>query len=134
MVSLSRVVLQGAGTLEGLRLRMQQWQLMRPRRVRGRKLTQWGKNRGIGIARAKHPLGPFVKSAAPVASPSGLCGGSGRCDDVVMQATDDDMLHLCHSVKNSDVASGAAHQLQTTASCTIIRLTAAPHGPMRRLC
>ena len=40
-------------------------------------------NRGIGVAVATHPLGPFAKQAKPVALD--ICGGSGRCDDVVMQ-------------------------------------------------
>ena len=45
-----------------------------------------GANRGIGIAIAPHPLGPFAKQATPLASPTGLCGGTGRCDDVIMQS------------------------------------------------
>jgi hypothetical protein len=45
-----------------------------------------GINRGIGVAIAEHPLGPFVKSATPVADPHGVCGDNGRCDDVIMQS------------------------------------------------
>ena len=60
-----------------------------------------GNNRGIGLATAPHPLGPFTKSASPVASPAEMCGGSGRCDDVVMEARRG-AVHLYFSVKNSD--------------------------------
>jgi hypothetical protein len=45
-----------------------------------------GANRGIGIAIAPHPLGPFTKQATPLASPTGVCNGTGRCDDVIMQS------------------------------------------------
>jgi hypothetical protein len=45
-----------------------------------------GVNRGIGLAVAVHPLGPFAKAAEPVASPTGVCKGC-KCDDVVMQAS-----------------------------------------------
>ena len=65
-----------------------------------------GKNRGIGVASAPHPLGPFRKRQDPVASPQGLCGGSGRCDDVIMQARPGGTVHLYHSVKGSDVVPG----------------------------
>ena len=44
-----------------------------------------GINRGIGVAIAPHPLGPFVKQTTPIADPKGICGGTGRCDDVIMQ-------------------------------------------------
>ena len=44
---------------------------------------------GIGISSAPHPLGPFTKHTQPVASPTGMCGGSGRCDDVIMQSRPD---------------------------------------------
>ena len=44
-----------------------------------------GINRGIGLAIAPHPLGPFTKQATPIASPHSVCGGTGRCDDVIMQ-------------------------------------------------
>ena len=59
-----------------------------------------GINRGIGLASAPHPLGPFTKHATPVASPTGICGGTGRCDDVIMQ-TRPDGVHLYHSVKGT---------------------------------
>lgn len=48
----------------------------------------------------QHPLGPFVKHTIPVASPKGICGGSGRCDDVIMQSRPDG-IHLYHSVKGT---------------------------------
>lgn len=64
-----------------------------------------GINRGIGIAIASHPLGPFVKQPTPIASPKTVCGGTGRCDDVIMQSRPDGV-HLYHSVKGSDVAPG----------------------------
>ena len=59
-----------------------------------------GINRGIGLASAPHPLGPFTKHTDPVASPKGICGGTGRCDDVIMQARPDGV-HLYHSVKGT---------------------------------
>ena len=64
-----------------------------------------GINRGIGIARAPHPLGPYTKDPVPVASPDGVCGGSGRCDDVIMQSRGG-AVHLYHSVKGSNVPPG----------------------------
>ena len=48
----------------------------------------------------QHPLGPFTKHPTPVASPKGICGGSGRCDDVIMQSRPDGV-HLYHSVKGT---------------------------------
>lgn len=60
-----------------------------------------GHNRGIGMAIAPHPLGPFTKNKEPVASPAGLCGGAGRCDDIIMQARPDGEIHLYHSVKGN---------------------------------
>jgi hypothetical protein len=73
-----------------------------------------GINRGIGVAIAKHPLGPFVKQTTPIASPHTICGGTGRCDDVIMQ-TRPDGVHLYHSVKGSNVApgSGIRHRMTT---------------------
>jgi len=65
-----------------------------------------GRNRGVGLARAAHPLGPFIKSLEPIASPTTICGGTGRCDDVIMQ-TRPDGVHLYHSVKGSNVAPGS---------------------------
>ena len=70
-----------------------------------------GRNRGIGVAVAPHPLGPFVRPTAPIASPTGLCGGTGRCDDVIMQ-TRPDGVHLYHSVKgNSHGGDGIRHRM-----------------------
>lgn len=73
-----------------------------------------GINRGIGVALAGHPLGPFTKSTTPIASPKTICGGRGRCDDVIMQ-TRPDGVHLYHSVKGSNVApgSGIRHRMST---------------------
>lgn len=65
-----------------------------------------GRNRGIGFAIAPHPLGPFTKQIDPVASPSGICGGTGRCDDVIMQSRPGNEIHLYHSVKSSNVVTG----------------------------
>lgn len=65
-----------------------------------------GINRGIGVAIARHPLGPFVKQDTPIASPQKVCGGSGRCDDVIMQTRPDNTVHIYHSVKGSNVAPG----------------------------
>ena len=64
-----------------------------------------GINRGIGLSVAPHPLGPFTKQPTPVASPTGVCGGHGRCDDVIMQ-TRPDGVHLYHSVKGTDIPAG----------------------------
>ena len=63
---------------------------------------------------ASHPLGPFVKQPTPIASPETICGGTGRCDDVIMQARPDGV-HLYHSVKGSNVppGSGIRHRLST---------------------
>ena len=71
-----------------------------------------GANRGIGVAIAPHPLGPFTKQATPLASPAGVCGGTGRCDDVIMQSWPGDAskhgeIHLYHSVKGGAPAPGA---------------------------
>eukprot|EP00937_MAST-01D_sp_MAST-1D-sp2_P005452 g5452.t1 len=75
-----------------------------------------GINRGIGVSRAPHPLGPFVKMGRDraIASPDGVCGGSGRCDDVIMQSRADGV-HLYHSVKGSNVApgNGIRHRMTT---------------------
>ena len=67
-----------------------------------------GANRGIGLAFAPHPLGPFTKRAAPVASPSGICGGTGRCDDVIMQSRPGNAIHLYYSVKDSNLTASCA--------------------------
>lgn len=64
-----------------------------------------GRNRGIGIAIASHPLGPFVKQVTAIASPKTICSGTGRCDDVIMQSRPDGV-HIYHSVKGSNVAPG----------------------------
>eukprot|EP00947_MAST-08B_sp_MAST-8B-sp1_P000881 g881.t1 len=106
-----------------------------------------GINRGIGVARAPHPLGPYTKDPVPVASPTGICGGSGRCDDVIIQArpagagSDRDSgdsglarddgrgttatLHLYHSVKGSNVApgDGIRHLLSTDGGRTFTNST-----------
>ena len=71
-------------------------------------------NRGIGIARAPHPLGPFVKSATPVASPNSTCGGTGRCDDVIIHSAmgadrgKNGTMHLYHSLKGSSSVPGCS--------------------------
>ena len=62
------------------------------------KSASGGINRGIGIAIADHPLGPFVKSETPIADPHTICGASGRCDDVIMQSRPGGEIHLYHSV------------------------------------
>ena len=67
-----------------------------------------GINRGIGLAIAPHPLGPFVKQAAPIAKPLGVCGGTGRCDDVIMQSRPGGEVHLYHSVKGGAPPVGCA--------------------------
>lgn len=76
-----------------------------------------GANRGIGIAAAAHPLGPFTKRVTPLASPTGVCGGAGRCDDVIMQSWPGDAskhgeMHIYHSVKGSSNAldNGIRHR------------------------
>ena len=61
-----------------------------------------GINRGIEVAIAPHPLGPFVKQATPIADPHTTCGGTARCDDVIMQSRPGEM-HIYHSVKGSGV-------------------------------
>jgi hypothetical protein len=78
-----------------------------------------GINRGIGIATADHPLGPFTKCATPIASPKTICGGTGRCDDVIMQ-TRPDGVHLYHSVKGSNIkpGSGIRHRMSSDAGKT----------------
>ena len=79
-----------------------------------------GANRGIGIAIAPHPLGPFAKQTTPLASPTELCGGTGRCDDVIMQSWPGDAakrggIHIYHSVKGSSDANnnGIRHRVST---------------------
>lgn len=62
-----------------------------------------GINRGIGVAIAPHPLGPFVKQTTPIADPHTICGGTARCDDVIMQSRPGGELHIYHSVKGSGV-------------------------------
>ena len=78
-----------------------------------------GINRGIGIATADHPLGPFTKSATPIASPKTICGGTGRCDDVIMQSRPDGV-HLYHSVKGSNIkpGSGIRHRMSSDSGKT----------------
>lgn len=54
--------------------------------------------------------------ALQVASPTGVCGGSGRCDDVIMQSRDGGKeLHLYHSVKGGapPPGDGIRHTLST---------------------
>lgn len=69
-------------------------------------------NRGIGVATASHPLGPFTKEEQPAAL--AICGGTGRCDDVIMQAavgrtgSASDTVHLYHSLKGSSTIAGCA--------------------------
>ena len=85
-----------------------------------------GINRGIGISRASHPLGPFQKDTTPVASPTGICGGKGRCDDVIMQSIrrgTTDEIHIYYSVKGSDchndgIGDCIHHRLSTDAGKT----------------
>ena len=60
---------------------------------------------GLTPTVAADRLGPFTKQPAPVASPTGVCGGKGRCDDVIMQ-TRPDGVHLYHSVKGTDIPAG----------------------------
>ena len=62
-------------------------------------------NREIAMAVADHPLGPFVKQQTPVARD--VCGGTGRCDDVIMQTHGGDV-HLYHSVKGSTTLAGCS--------------------------
>ena len=92
-----------------------------------------GINRGIGLASAPHPLGPFTKHATPVASPKGICGGTGRCDDVIMQSRPGGEIHLYHSVKGSNVApgSGIRHLLSTDAGQTWGNSTLVLSGKMQ---
>lgn len=59
---------------------------------------------GIALGQVGHgqvTFGPFVKRKEPVASPTGLCGGTGRCDDVIMQSRPHGEVHLYHSVKGT---------------------------------
>ena len=74
-----------------------------------------GRNRGIGVAIAKHPLGPFVKQSTPIADPKTICGGTGRCDDVIMQSRPGGEIHIYHSVKGSNVrpGDGIRHRVST---------------------
>jgi hypothetical protein len=76
-----------------------------------------GINRGIGVAIAKHPLGPFVKQPTPIADPKTICSGTGRCDDVIMQSRPGGEVHIYHSVKGSNVApgDGIRHRMSTDA-------------------
>ena len=60
-----------------------------------------GINRGIAVAIAPHPLGPFVKQSTPIADPKTICGGTARCDDVIMQSCPGGEIHIYHSVKGS---------------------------------
>ena len=73
-----------------------------------------GINRGIGVAVASHPLGPFVKESTPIASPKTICGGKGRCDDVIMQSRPDGV-HIYHSVKGGCTPPGCGirHRVST---------------------
>merc|ERR1712166_268070 len=79
-----------------------------------------GANRGIGIAIARHPLGPFTKQPTPLASPTGPCGGTGRCDDVIIPSWPGDIskhgeIHIYHSVKGStSPTNGIRHRVSTT--------------------
>lgn len=68
-------------------------------------------NRGIGVAVAPHPLGPFTKMAKPAAL--AICGGTGRCDDVVMHAERlesgaNATVHLYHSLKGSSTVANCS--------------------------
>ena len=76
-----------------------------------------GINRGIGVAIAKHPLGPFVKQTTPIADPKTICGGTARCDDVIMQSRPGEV-HIYHSVKGSGQGKhdrdGIRHRSSTT--------------------
>jgi hypothetical protein len=64
--------------------------------------------RGIGLASAPHPLGPFTKHIEPLASPfaDGICsqkatGAKGwvACDDVIMETRPGGEIHIYHSLK-----------------------------------
>ena len=75
-----------------------------------------GTTRGIGLASAPHPLGPFEKHSTPVASPfgNGVCAGM-LCDDVVLQSRPGGEVHIYHSVKGSPVTGtpGIRHRMST---------------------
>lgn len=72
--------------------------------------------RGIGVAVAPHPLGPFRKLLTPIAAPDGICINA-TCDDVIMQSRPDGKIHLYHSVKGRKVppGSGIRHRVTTDA-------------------
>lgn len=78
--------------------------------------------RGIGIASAQHPLGPFRKHTEPLASPfrGGVCSSSARawsaCDDVVMQSRPGEV-HLYHSVKGSALSPGPGIRHRMSTDC-----------------
>ena len=80
--------------------------------------------RGIGLASAPHPLGPFTKHEQPLASPfqDGVCsqtahGAKGwvACDDVVMETRPGGEVHVYHSVKGGapPPGPGIRHRMST---------------------
>ena len=81
------------------------------------KSPRGGINRGIEVAIAPHPLGPFAKQATPIADPSTICGGTARCDDVIMQSRPGGEMHIYHSVKGSGVGKhdrdGIRHRMSS---------------------
>ena len=71
-----------------------------------------GVDRAIGLATAPHPLGPFHKASAPVATPAECKSYRGRgapchdprgcasmCDDVIMESRPGGELHIYYSTK-----------------------------------
>jgi hypothetical protein len=79
-----------------------------------------GINRGIGVAISRHPLGPFAKSKALIADPKGVCGASGRCDDVIMQSRPGGEIHIYHSVKGGapPPGTGIRHRMSKDSGLT----------------
>ena len=73
--------------------------------------------RGIGVAVAPHPLGPFRKLPTPIAAPDDWPCVNGTCDDVIMQSRPGGEVHLYHSVKGSHAATGEGirHTVSTDA-------------------
>lgn len=84
-----------------------------------------GVDRTIGLATAPHPLGPYTKMAAPVAT-AAECKGYGppanapckdprgcasMCDDVVLQSRPGGEIHLYYSTKTYQVGLGIHHRV-----------------------
>lgn len=87
-----------------------------------------GVDRTVGLATAPHPLGPFTKMLAPIASAAECksyaapttgpchdkCGCASMCDDVIMQSRPGGEIHLYYSSKTYQKGLGIHHRVSRT--------------------